>query len=79
MRVDYTKYPVGCAVSSAGVIVTCPLCGVPGERRPGSKRFAMKVVHQASIGARTSEKTKRRRTVLHLDVVCKVPHGTVPR
>lgn len=68
MKVDYTKFPEGCAVSRKGVIVVCPKCGRCGEQRLSrSKRFAMHVVHVAFIGTRVSRNTKKRSTVLVIE------------
>lgn len=71
MRVDYTKFTPGTAVSRAGVIVVCKMCGRNGEKRKASERFSYIVVHVAEAGS-TVRNGKRVGTV-DLVQVCKGP------
>lgn len=75
MNIDYTKYPEGCAVSAAGVIVKCPRCGRNGEKRPGGKKYVMRVAHAGQLVS-VLPKKGRRRTKLQLVDVCNVEPGS---
>lgn len=83
MIIDYTKYHPGNAVSSAGLIVVCPVCSRNGEERPGTKRYQARVVHGAETYYRETWRDDRyghrvKRNVRSLKYTdrCNVPLGT---
>jgi len=62
MDVDFTKYPPGSAVSGAGRIERCAVCGRAGERRKGTKKHAYVVVHKVSIRSVLLKRSRKRVT-----------------
>lgn len=75
MIVDYTTKPEGSAVSRAGVIARCPVCGRMGERRKRkAKGTPWLFVHVARISA-----SGNNANATELIEKCVSPnHGTTP-
>jgi len=78
MDVDFTKYPPGSAVSGAGRIECCSVCGRPGERRKGTKKCAYIVVHKVSIRSVLLERSRKRVTRGIVTDECKAASVPMP-
>lgn len=75
MTVDYTKKAIGARLSQAGTIAVCPVCSLPGERRPhDAKTKPWLFVHEAVVTAHP-----RKPPTSKITVKCAAPHpGETP-